>query len=95
MKESIQFSNEQAAIVKKENEELIQKNNTLENKVYDLGQRVRNLEFDHDAPEQYTRKFNVEVHGIPECKGENLADSIIKIRQLKRFQLIYPLKIST
>ena len=51
------------------------------NKVYDLGQRVRNLEFDHDALEQYTRKFNVEVHGIPECEGENLADIIIKIGQ--------------
>ena len=81
LKESIQFSDEQVAIVKKENEELVQKNNALENKVYDLGQRVRNLEFDHDALEQYTRKFNVEVHGIPECEGENLADIIIKIGQ--------------
>ena len=78
LKESIQFSDEQVAIVKKENEEL---NNALENKVYDLGQRMRNLEFDHDAPEQYTRKFNVEMHGIPECEGENLADIIIKIGQ--------------
>ena len=81
LKESIQFSDEQVAIIKKENEELVQKNNALENKVYDLGQRVRNLEFDHDALEQYTRKFNVEVHGIPECEGENLADIIIKIGQ--------------
>ena len=59
LKESIQFSDEQVALVKKENEELVQKNNPLENKVYDLGLRVRNLEFDHDALEQYTRKFNV------------------------------------
>ena len=81
LKESIQFSDEQVAIVKKENEDLLQKNNALENKVYDLGQRMRNLEFDHDALEQYTRKFNVEVHGIPECEGENLADIIIKIGQ--------------
>ena len=81
LKESIQFSDEQVAIVKKENEELVQKNNVLESKVYDLEQRVRNLEFDHDTLEQYTRKFNVEVHGIPECEGENLADIIIKIGQ--------------
>ena len=81
LKESIQFSDEQVAIVKKENEELVQKNNALENKVFNLGQRVRNLEFDHDALEHYTRKFNVEVHGIPECEGENLADIIIKIGQ--------------
>ena len=81
LKESIQFSDEQVAIVKKENEELAQKNKVLENKVYDLEQQVRNHEFDHDALEQYTRKFNVEVHGIPECEGENLADIIIKIGQ--------------
>ena len=40
-----------------------------------------NLEFDHDALEQYTKEFNVEVHSIPECNGENLADIIIKIGQ--------------
>jgi len=81
LKESIQFSDEQVAIDKKVNEELVQKNNALEKDVYDLGQRVRNLEFDRDALEQYTRKFNIEVHGIPECEGENLADIIIKIGQ--------------
>ena len=48
---------------------------------------MRNLEFDHDAPEQYTRKFNVEVHGIPECEGENLADIIIKIGQKISFDI--------
>ena len=42
-----------------------------------------NLEFDHDILEQYTRKFNVEVHGIPECEGEleNLREIIIKVGQ--------------
>ena len=42
---------------------------------------MRNLQFDHDALDQCTKKFNVEVHGIPECEGENLADIIIKIGQ--------------
>ena len=37
--------------------------------IYDLERQVENLEFDHDTLEQYTRKFNIEVHGIPECKG--------------------------
>lgn len=78
LKESIQFNDEQVAIVKKENEELGQKKNALENEVYDLGQRVRCLEFNHrdDALEQYTRKFNVEVYGIPDYDGENLADHL-------------------
>ena len=56
----------------------VKKKNALENEVYDLGQRVRCLEFNHrdDALEQYTRKFNVEVYGIPEYDGENLADHL-------------------
>ena len=62
--------------IKKGNEGLVLKTNDLENKlattektIYDLErQLVENLEFDHDTLEQYTRKFNVEVHGIPECE---------------------------
>jgi len=68
----------------KVDEELVQKNNALEKEVQlrpGTAERVRNLEFDHDAQEQYTRKFNIEVHGTPECEGENLADIIIKIGQ--------------
>jgi len=42
---------------------------------------VQSLQFNHDALEQYTRKFNVEVYDIPECEGENLADIFIKIGQ--------------
>ena len=89
MKESIQFSDEQVAIVKKENEELVQINNALEKEVYDLGQRVQSLKFDHDALEQYTRKFNVEGHGILECEDENLAEIIIKRGQKISFDIIY------
>lgn len=68
MKDSIQFSNEQVAIVKKENEELVQKNNALENEVYDLEQRVQSLEFNHDVLEQYTRKFKVRTWQILSSK---------------------------
>ena len=41
LKESIQFSDEQVAIVKKENEELVQKNSSLENEVYEPRTAVR------------------------------------------------------
>ena len=64
------------------------KTNDLENKVataektiHDLERQVENLEFDHDTLEQHTRKFNVEVHGIPECEGESLREIIIKVGQ--------------
>ena len=39
------------------------------------------LEYEHDALEQYTRKFNIEIHGIPEYEGENLQDIVIKTGQ--------------
>ena len=81
LKTSIQFNDEQVAKIQKENEQLIKTNNDLQAEVYDLGKRVETLEFDHDSLEQYTRKFNVEVHGIPECEGENLSDIIIKVGQ--------------
>ena len=54
---------------------------TAEKSTYDVEQRVENLEFDHDTLYQCTRKFNVEVHGIPECEGENLTEIITKVGQ--------------
>ncbi|XP_078356598.1 uncharacterized protein LOC144641468 [Oculina patagonica] len=77
----MEFNNEQVEKLKKENAQLVKQNGALQGEVYDLGKRVRNLEVDHDALEQYTRKFNVEVHGIPEHEGENLSDIIIQIGQ--------------
>ena len=44
-----------------------------------LGRRVQALEYEHDALEQYTRKFNVEIYGVPEYEGENLQDIFMKI----------------
>ena len=88
LKASLQFNDEQVAEIKKGNEGLVLKTNDLENRlasadktIYDLERQVENLEFDHDTLEQYTRKFNVEVHGIPECEGENLREIITKVGQ--------------
>ena len=39
----------------------------LEDKVYDL-------ELQHDSLEQYKRKYNIEIHDVPERKDENLPD---------------------
>ena len=54
-----------------------------------LGRANAKSEFNHDALEQYVSKFNVEVHGIPECEGENLADIIIKIGQKISVEIIF------
>ena len=88
LKASLQFNEKNVAEIKKGNESLVLKTNDLENKlataektIHDLERQVENLEFDHDTLEQYTRKFNVEVHGIPECEGENLREIVIKVGQ--------------
>lgn len=53
------------AAVKKENENLRSMNTTLSNEVNILKDKVRSLE-------QYSRKNNVEINGIPETPRENV-----------------------
>ena len=42
----------------------------------DLGTAINQL----DDLEQYTRKHNLEIHGIPETPDENLAERVIALR---------------
>lgn len=52
------------AEIKKENDLLKKQNNELMDTVYDLKDRVRNLE-------QYSRRTNIEISGIPETPKED------------------------
>ena len=81
LKTSMQFHAEMVDALKTQNEKLVTTNNALHSEVFDLGKRVQTLEYEHDALEQYTRKFNIEIHGIPEYEGENLQDIVIKTGQ--------------
>ena len=47
-----------------------------------MEQRLSDLESKQDDIEQYTCKFNLEIHGFPENEDEDLADSVIKIGEL-------------
>lgn len=60
---------EELTNLKKENKELREHSTILSTEVRDLKERLRNLE-------QYTRKNNVEVSGIPETAGENVLDIV-------------------
>ncbi|XP_054276480.1 uncharacterized protein LOC128995487 [Macrosteles quadrilineatus] len=51
--------------LKKDNEELLQQNVVLNSKVTDLQERLRTLE-------QYSRKTNVEISGIPKSPNEDV-----------------------
>ena len=64
-----------AATVKKYEQDL----KDHENSINQLEDRTYDLELNQDSLEQYTRKYNVEVHGIPEKRDENLKDVIVSI----------------
>ncbi|XP_054260386.1 uncharacterized protein LOC128985036 [Macrosteles quadrilineatus] len=57
------------AVLKEENEELRTKNITLTSKVEKLNDKVRNLE-------QYSRKNNVEISGLPVTPKENVFELV-------------------
>ena len=53
-------------------QESLMKNVLLEEKVHKINSK-------HDDLEQYTRKYNLEIDGIPEGHGEDLEDIVIKL----------------
>ncbi|XP_046677259.1 uncharacterized protein LOC124365328 [Homalodisca vitripennis] len=63
----------QFAELKKENELLKTKNESLTKEVLDLRDRMRNLE-------QYTRVNNVEVSGLPSTREESVKDLVKDVR---------------
>lgn len=44
-----------------------------------LEERLDALELEHDSLEQYTRKYNVQIHGVPEQRDGNLSVLISSI----------------
>ena len=73
LKESIQFTDAKVANIENEYKKLSMKVDLTSCKVIEvdetlmnLGERLTNLEYKNDRLEQYTRKFNVEIIGIPE-----------------------------
>lgn len=48
------------------------KNALLEEKIHELNTK-------HDDLEQYTRKYNLEIDGVPMVHGEDLEDIVIKL----------------
>ena len=88
LKESIQFSDTKVANVENEYQKLSIKADSTSCKVIEVNETVMNLEecltnleYENDRLEQYTRKFYVEIIGIPEQKDENLPEIISKLGQ--------------
>ena len=53
-------------------QESLMKNVLLEEKIHEVNSK-------HDYLEQHTRKYNLEIDGIPEVHGEDLEDVVIKL----------------
>ena len=53
-------------------QESLMKNVLLKEKIHEINSK-------HDDLEQYTRKYNLEIDGIPEVHGEDLEDVVIKL----------------
>ena len=79
LKTSMQCHATEVDALKTQNGKLVQSNCALQSELNELGKRVQALEYEHDALEQYTRKFNAEIHSVLEHEGENLQDIVMKI----------------
>ena len=81
----VEFTKGQVDVLVKENNGLKSKVKYLEEQVKaskkeseDMEQRLDEVEAKHDDLEQYTRKFNLVIHGIPE-RGEDNIKNVIKV----------------
>ena len=94
LKESLEFAQSEVKILSDENKNLSEiKNLKCEllqsNKGYEeFEQRLTDLEDKYDDVEQYTRKFNLEIHGFPEQGHEedNSAD-VMKVGNILGIKL--------
>ena len=90
----VEFTKGQVDFLVKENKGLKSKAKYLEEQVKaskkeleDMEQRLDEVEAKHDDLEQYTRKFNLVIHGIPEREEEDNIENVIKLGKLLEVNL--------
>ena len=54
-----------------------------------FGKKLNEIFMQHDDLEQYTRKFNLEIHGIPETDDEVPEDIVLDLAKLMELDLTY------
>ena len=60
---------------------------TSKKELEEVKQRLYDVEGIHDDLEQYTRKFNLVVHRIPELEEEDCVENIINLGKIQKFNL--------
>lgn len=53
--------------------------NRLMNKVSQLEEKLQKMELVVEDQEQYSRRNNIRIHGIPEVQGENIYGKIVEV----------------
>ena len=83
------FTKGEVDVLVKENKVLKSKVKYLEEQVKaskkeleDMEQRLDEVEAKHDDLEQYTQKFNLVIHGIPEREEKDNIENVIKLGNL-------------
>lgn len=79
LKKSLQFQSTTVEEIQKENAELKSQVKELNMTQELIMKRAEDLEDRNDNLEMYTRKYNLELHGIPEDDEEDLEDIVIKL----------------
>ena len=94
LKDSLCFTNSQVDALVTENIAVKSKLKLLEEQVLtskkeleEVKQRLYDAEGSHDDLEQYTRKFNLVIHGIPEREQEDNAENVINLGKILNVNL--------
>ena len=94
LKETLQITKGQVDTLVKENNGLKSRVTSLEEQlleskkeVDELDERLNDSEARHDDLEQYTRKFNLVIHGIPEHEEDDNVANVVKLGKLLQVNL--------
>ena len=94
LKETLQNTKGQVDTLVKENNGLKSRVKSLEEQlleskkeVEELDERLNDIEAKHDDLEQYTRKFNLVIHGIPEQEEEDNVANVVTLGKILQVNL--------
>ena len=94
LKETLQITKGQVDTLVKENNGLKSRVKSLEEQLLEskkevdkLDERLNDIEAKHDDLEQYTRKFNLVIHGIPEHEEEDNVANVVTLGKLLQVNL--------
>lgn len=82
MKKSMDFQSKEIIDLRKDNENLKTKCKTQEEAIKTLNFNVSTMEARLDEMNQYQRKYNLEIHGVPEKTGEDLESVVEEVAKV-------------